>query len=415
MVFLDISYPSFNDRDEVYAWINTPVGEAPLAIVHLVHGLGEHSGRYQRLVTELVENGIAVVANDHVGHGRTAMRSEIWKDTGETGWQTYVEDERELARQAMEFFPDAAYYMLGHSWGSLIARAYTQKYGGMLDGLILTGPVEQMLGAKKVNRKTLQKQIDAGKGADKVTQRYLKQLFAGVNDRFGEFAHPNAWLCTDDAVVYDHEIDPFNGSDEIMSYRFLKDFLDLYDAVTSANIADTWPAELSVLLLAGDKDPVGNYGEGVYHLANKLIEGGVTDVHTQVIPGIRHEVLNEPKIKKNVVNDILMFIMFHTVGPILEEEFGDELPSDLDDFFPGSFGGPGEPDFPMGGPGFGGPGFGGPGFGGPGFGGPGFGGPGFGGPGNIPPSFLRGSGFIGDIPDTIPDDFMTDDPDEGAK
>ena len=70
----EITFTSANGRDTVQAWVYEPVG-TPTAVVQVVHGLGEHSRRYLHLTSTLLDAGFVVVADDHAGHGRTAMGS----------------------------------------------------------------------------------------------------------------------------------------------------------------------------------------------------------------------------------------------------------------------------------------------------------------------------------------------------
>ena len=66
--------------------------------------------------------------------------------------------------------------------------------------------------------------------------------------------------------------------------------------------------ELPVLVLAGDQDPVANYGEGAYHVANRLVASGHPDVRTRVFPGVRHEVHNEPTTRAEAEQEIVAFV-----------------------------------------------------------------------------------------------------------
>ena len=82
MALHEITFPSANGRDEIQAWLHVPA-VAPRGIVQIVHGLGEHSRRYLHVISALVDDGFAVLAGDHAGHGATAMRSGIWADAGD--------------------------------------------------------------------------------------------------------------------------------------------------------------------------------------------------------------------------------------------------------------------------------------------------------------------------------------------
>ncbi len=85
MSLREIEFTSANGRDSIQGWLYTPAA-APEGIVQLIHGLGgEHSRRYLHLISALLDAGFAVVADDHAGHGRTAMLSGgIWATPGTT-------------------------------------------------------------------------------------------------------------------------------------------------------------------------------------------------------------------------------------------------------------------------------------------------------------------------------------------
>ena len=68
--------------------------------------------------------------------------------------------------------------------------------------------------------------------------------------------------------------------------------------------AEKVPVELPILLIAGDQDPVGNFGEGVYACANWLQDTG-HDVITKLYSGYRHEIHNYDDLKFEVEADII--------------------------------------------------------------------------------------------------------------
>ena len=66
--------PEFTDAHGIAIVYDVhPARTTPRAVVQLVHGLGEHAGRYSALIDALTADGFAVYANDHRGHGRTGM------------------------------------------------------------------------------------------------------------------------------------------------------------------------------------------------------------------------------------------------------------------------------------------------------------------------------------------------------
>ena len=91
----EVTFKSFNERDTVYGWIYVPAAPAK-GIVQLIHGFGEHSRRYLHMIVKFMDAGYIVAADDHVGHGKTALENGIWGDWGGRGCHTMMEDEHTL-------------------------------------------------------------------------------------------------------------------------------------------------------------------------------------------------------------------------------------------------------------------------------------------------------------------------------
>lgn len=91
----EVSFASFNGRDQVQGWIYVPACK-PKGIVQVIHGFGEHSRRYLHMISAFLDAGYIVAADDHVGHGKTAMINDVWGDWGDKGPHTMMEDEHTL-------------------------------------------------------------------------------------------------------------------------------------------------------------------------------------------------------------------------------------------------------------------------------------------------------------------------------
>ncbi len=113
-----------------------PAGE-PWAVAQLVHGLGEHSGRYQPVAEPMARAGIAVHAHDHRGFGGSAgPRAYVER------WDLYLDDlERRLEWLRTEY-RDLPLVMYGHSMGGLMAAGYvlSDRPRLMPDLLVLSAP-----------------------------------------------------------------------------------------------------------------------------------------------------------------------------------------------------------------------------------------------------------------------------------
>ena len=121
------------DGLNLYAQAWSP--EYPEAVVCLVHGLGEHSGRYVHVADRLTQSGNALLANDLRGHGRSeGLRGHT------PSFEAYLEDIDSLLEEAKRRYPDQPRFLYGHSLGGILVLNYTLRRRPELAGVIATSP-----------------------------------------------------------------------------------------------------------------------------------------------------------------------------------------------------------------------------------------------------------------------------------
>ena len=108
----------------------------PRYVAVLVHGYGEHLGRYEHVAAALTRHGAVVCGPDHIGHGRSAGERVLVGDFGDV-----VADLHTVVESARGDHPGLPIVMIGHSMGGLIATRYAQLHGAELTALVLSGPV----------------------------------------------------------------------------------------------------------------------------------------------------------------------------------------------------------------------------------------------------------------------------------
>jgi alpha-beta hydrolase superfamily lysophospholipase len=121
------------DGADIYiqAWLPD---DTPSAIILIVHGLGEHSGRYGNYVDYFVPRGYALYSFDTRGHGRSSgSRGYVER------FDRFVEDIDQRAAEARSDWPGTPLFVLGHSLGSLMALSYARQHPDRLTGLITSG------------------------------------------------------------------------------------------------------------------------------------------------------------------------------------------------------------------------------------------------------------------------------------
>jgi alpha-beta hydrolase superfamily lysophospholipase len=111
-----------------------PAGVEPRATMVLVHGLGEHSGRYEQVGSRLAEVGIGVQAYDQRGFGSSGGR-RAWVDR----WSRYHDDLAERLAAARTTAGGGPVVLYGHSLGGVVALGYALT-DPKLDALVLSAP-----------------------------------------------------------------------------------------------------------------------------------------------------------------------------------------------------------------------------------------------------------------------------------
>jgi len=125
-------FPGVGELDLYYqSWLPE---SAPRAVVALVHGVGEHSGRYMNVVGPLVDAGYAVYGYDHRGHGKSpGPRVHI------SSWSQYRDDLTTYLGVIAEEMPSLPVVIYGHSMGSLVVLDYLLEQPDGLAGAIISG------------------------------------------------------------------------------------------------------------------------------------------------------------------------------------------------------------------------------------------------------------------------------------
>lgn len=274
-------------------------GTEKRALLHLIHGMSEHSGRYEDFAAFLVDHGFVVVMEDHQGHGRSARVPGHFGD--HNGWKNILKDLKGLSDEARKQYPDLPFFLMGHSMGSFLARSYVIRYGKELDGLILSGTMGRNPAVYVgLILAAVQKKLKGPKSKAKLLYRlgmgnYNKEIRNPVNS--------SAWLSTVDEVCRAYEADPLSGV-EFTAAAYYDLFSGLKE-INSAGWAQKVP-DLPIYLFAGGADPVGNYGKGPAEVYALLKESG-HQTELKIYPGYRHEMLNEA-IHEQVYQDIMNWL-----------------------------------------------------------------------------------------------------------
>ena len=250
----------------------------PKAVVVLVHGLGEHSGRYMNVVNHFVPKGYAVYALNHIGHGKSeGARANVERFSDfTTTLKTYFD----MVRAAQ---PGKPIFLLGHSMGGLMSCTYLLEHQADFKGAIISAPLA------KISENTPPALITIGK------------IFSTIMPQMGVLAVDATAVSTDPAVVEAYINDPLNFHDKVPA-RLAAEILS---AIKRLN-AEAAAIRLPIILVQGSADKLVDPG-GAQIIYGKASS---TDKTLKMYKGYYHEVFNEPG-RERVLDDVEVWLERH--------------------------------------------------------------------------------------------------------
>ena len=291
-------YLRSNGAGRLHCVLWKPEGEAR-AVIQLVHGIAEHTGRYAEFAGFLTKHGFAVAAEDHMGHGASIEDGTQGYFSG--GWMAAVADVHLLREHMKTLYPSAPYWILGHSMGSFLLRTYLYTYPQSIDAAVIsgTGWEETMtLKAGKLLCAIEEKRL----GEKKVSGLLNGIMFGSYNKPFQPVRTPHDWICSVQKVVDAYEADPLCGFDATVGLA--RDMMDGISRNEKKENLEKMCKSLPVLFVSGEKDPVGRMGKGVLACIDAFKRAGMRNITIKIYPEGRHEMLNE-RNREEVWNDVL--------------------------------------------------------------------------------------------------------------
>jgi acylglycerol lipase len=261
------------------AWL--PEGEAKggsKAVLLVVHGLGEHSGRYMNVVDHFIPLGYAVYGLDHIGHGKSEGKREIV-----ARFEDFTDTLTIFYRMVTGWQPGKPVFLLGHSMGGLIATYYLLDHQADFKGAVISAP------AIKIGDSISTLTITLGK--------ILSKLAPGM----GLLSLDFNTISRDPHVVTAYANDPlvFHGKTPArLAAELLKGMLRVE--------AEVGKITLPFIALQGSQDKLVD-PRGAQMLYDRA---GSTDKTIKIYEGLYHEVFNEPE-RGRVLGDVETWLAAH--------------------------------------------------------------------------------------------------------
>jgi alpha-beta hydrolase superfamily lysophospholipase len=244
---------------------------APKAILLVVHGIAEHSGRYTNLVNYFVPKGYAVYSFDLRGHGKSdGKRSYIER------FSYYIDDLQTFFNLVRTENPNTRIFMVGHSMGSTIALDYALEHQSELQGLIISGTTLKL--GSSINKAAIL--------MAKILSMILPKIEVSALDPGG--------ISRDPSVVAAYVNDPLNYTGKL-SARFGVELLKTMEMLQSG----LSEINLPILIMQGSQDRISDPA------SSKMLFDGVSskDKTMKIYEGFYHEIFNDPE-RQQVFSDM---------------------------------------------------------------------------------------------------------------
>lgn len=276
MQHVEGTFKSVRDADLYYqAWL--PDGEVK-AVILIVHGLGEHSGRYANLAARLAPLGYAFYGLDHLGHGKSDGEREVVQH-----FEDYTAPLASYTMRVKCWQPDRPIFLLGHSMGGLIACHYLLDRQADFRGAIISAPA-----------------IKVGENITPLTIT-MSKLLSVIAPKAGVLALDASLISRDPQVVRAYAEDPlvFHGKTPA---RLGAEMLKAMMRVS----AEVGAISLPLFIIQGSEDKLVAPA-GAQMLYDRC---GSADKTFKVYEGLYHEVHNEPE-RETMFRDLEAWLEAH--------------------------------------------------------------------------------------------------------
>ncbi|NUS42801.1 MAG: alpha/beta hydrolase [Mycobacteriaceae bacterium] len=248
-----------------------------VAVVLIVHGVAEHSGRYAYLGEKLASAGFACYALDHHGHGRSAGgHANIGR------MSAVADDISQMLSLACQLTPGRPRFLIGHSMGALATLYLTTRTPMDLAGVVLSGTPLQLPPVHPALRR-------------------VAPLLSRIAPNTGTRKLDSLAISRDMAVVRSYDTDPLNHRGKL-PVRTGLEIMDAVDTVTARLATFTYP----LLVLHGSSDAIAHPGGA------DIVARGVSspDVTVTIYDHLYHEIFNEPE-RDEVIADVRTWLTAH--------------------------------------------------------------------------------------------------------
>ncbi|MFW6006725.1 MAG: alpha/beta hydrolase [Halanaerobiales bacterium] len=252
------------------------------AVIALVHGLGEHSGRYQDLANYLTEKGYCLIALDLQGHGKSqGSRGHI------SSYKDFMDNISVMMKEVNYKFVDTPYFLYGHSMGGNLVLNYVLRNNPDLRGIIISAPW-----LKLATKPSVIKEILAG---------LMSKILPGFSQANGINVN---YLSRDQAVVQEYK------QDSLVHNRISSRLFTEVQQAGNWALQNASKLKTPALIMQGSADKIVS-AQAVGEFAGQVLK----DCEYKIWKGFYHEIHNEPQ-KEEVYDYLLEWVKKYNLKEI---------------------------------------------------------------------------------------------------
>lgn len=304
----DLSYKSTDEVTMIHGYCWKPEGK-PKAVVHICHGMVEYIERYEALAQALCQKGYVVYGADTLGHGQSVVNKNCFGYFGDhNGNWKLLSDMVLLQGIAKRAYPGIPYFILGHSFGSLMVREFVERFPDTVDGMILMGTMYHSTATVTFGKGMCELIAHTRKDGYRYRSTFVNDMaIGGLDKHFKEENLRNSWLSRDR-----EEVGLYNAKPEcnfIFTVGAYRDMMEALQEVNKKQNLERLRKDMPILLMAGDQDPVGDFGKGPKHLY-KIYKSLGLDCRLRMYKDSRHELLHDLDRQK-VCKDLIKWLDYY--------------------------------------------------------------------------------------------------------
>lgn len=265
-------------------------------IVHILHGMSEHMGRYKNFAEFFTNKNLAVIGHDMIGHGKTKSYGK--KDTYLEDWHDAVNDIEAVRQYIENKYPDLPIYQVGIGAGAYFGMVHQSLFPERYYKKIYVGVGRKSFIILKLVKLYIKLTIPTFKRQKPNTFNKVVNYY----DKYFSEEEPFSWRYRSTICRIQYLNDPMINHETTATA-----LLELLNVIEIAYKAELDKILTPLMLITGEEDQEEHFGKDTIRL-NQIYRDAQAPVTLKIIPGYRHDILHDA-CAASVFDDIYRFIL----------------------------------------------------------------------------------------------------------